>query len=369
MFTSNEQKIPILPMFLIISLLFLLLAVIIFPILLTKQQKKPVVSGYHFIQTSEIITPISESSQNLRYLELSNHINVLLVSDNESPKSACAVEVKAGSSDEPKEIMGLAHFLEHMLFQGSDKYPGNDFFDDFLSRNDGQTNAFTADHVTIFYFDVNNAAFDDSLDIFAHFFIDARLDPAAVEREIYAVNNEYQIDLQKNDWRFAELLKKLANKNSAYHRFSIGNIKTLKTLPESNNISVYEQLRKFYNTHYSSDKMQLCLVSNQTLDQMEENLRKTFALVPIRKNYNENIEESSKTSKQNPQIQGLFKILHQQLKRKKAQKTGENQNIVIKHHETSWNFLNIRAKARISSPLYEKISAFTPEDLGKYVWY
>lgn len=368
MFASNEQKFSILPIFLIISMFFLLLAVIIFPLLLTKPQEKPAVSGYHFIQSSEIISPISESSQNLRYIELPNQMSVLLVSDNESPKSACAVEVKAGSSDEPKEIMGLAHFLEHMLFQGSDKYPGNDFFDDFLSRNDGQTNAFTADHVTIFYFDVNNVAFDDSLDIFAHFFIDARLDPAAVEREIYAVNNEYQIDLQKNDWRFAELLKKLANKNSAYHRFSIGNIKTLKTLPESNNISVYEQLRKFYNSHYSADKMQLCLVSNQTLDQMEENLKKTFALVPIRKNDNENLEEIYKGSKKNPQIQGLFNILHQQLKRKKFKKANENENIARKPHETSWNFLNIRAKSRISSPLYEKISAFTPEDLGKYVW-
>jgi insulysin len=164
-----------------------------------------------------------------------------------------------------------------MLFQGSAKYPANDHFDDYLSRNNGRTNAFTADTVTIFYFDVDNKAFMDGLDIFSHFFIDAKLDPAAVEREIFAVNNEYQIDLQKNEWRFMELLKKLSNKENPYHRFNIGNYKTLKTIPESMNLSVYDELRTFYETHYSSEKITVCVVSNETLDQLEALVTEKFS--------------------------------------------------------------------------------------------
>ena len=58
---------------------------------------------------------------------------MIVVSDPIISRSGCAVMVKAGSSQEPKEVPGLAHFLEHMLFFGSKKYPKASFFHDFLA--------------------------------------------------------------------------------------------------------------------------------------------------------------------------------------------------------------------------------------------
>lgn len=213
---------------------------------------------------------------------MQNDLTALLVSDPDSKESACAVKVNAGSLNEPKNVMGLAHFLEHMLFQGSGKYPGNEEFSDFLSRNNGETNAFTSDDSTVYYFKIENKAFQDGLDIFSHFFIDAKLDKDAVDKEINAVNNEYEIDLQKNEWRFMELLKKLARKENPFHRFTIGNLKTLKDIPNSMNISVYDELKKFYNSYYSSDKMNVCIISNESLDTLEEIANKKFSDVPKR---------------------------------------------------------------------------------------
>ncbi|KAK6035998.1 peptidase, M16 family, partial [Cooperia oncophora] len=64
-----------------------------------------------------------------RGLELTNGLRVLLVSDPTTDKSAAAMDVNVGSLMDPWELQGLAHFCEHMLFLGTDKYPKeNEFF-------------------------------------------------------------------------------------------------------------------------------------------------------------------------------------------------------------------------------------------------
>ena len=50
-------------------------------------------------------------------------MKVLLVSDDQSTKSAATLYVRSGSLNDPAEVNGIAHFCEHMLFMGSKKYP------------------------------------------------------------------------------------------------------------------------------------------------------------------------------------------------------------------------------------------------------
>jgi insulysin len=49
----------------------------------------------------------------------------------------------AGSWDEPNEYPGLAHFLEHMLFQGSATFPDSGYFEKLVASAGGSTNAYT----------------------------------------------------------------------------------------------------------------------------------------------------------------------------------------------------------------------------------
>ncbi len=50
-----------------------------------------------------------------------NGLKVLLISDPETDKSAAALDVNIGSMSDPRDLQGLAHFLEHMLFMGTKK--------------------------------------------------------------------------------------------------------------------------------------------------------------------------------------------------------------------------------------------------------
>ena len=58
-----------------------------------------------------------------RHLKLANAMQVLLISDPDADKGAASMDVSVGFASDPPELPGLAHFTEHMLFLGTDKYP------------------------------------------------------------------------------------------------------------------------------------------------------------------------------------------------------------------------------------------------------
>jgi len=159
-----------------------------------------------------------------RYITLDNNLRALLVSDSTTDKSAAALAALRGSYDEPTERPGLAHFLEHMLFIGTEKYPELDGYQSFLARHGGSSNAYTAGDHTNYFFDVQPSAFDEALDRFAQFFIAPLLDPNYVDREKKAVHSEYQLQLKDDGWRGFAVQKKSMNPDHPGTRFNIGSL-------------------------------------------------------------------------------------------------------------------------------------------------
>jgi nardilysin len=68
--------------------------------------------------------------------------------------AAIALAVAVGSWEDPPHVQGLAHFLEHMLFMGSEKYPQENALDSYLSEHGGSTNAHTEREYTCYEVDV-----------------------------------------------------------------------------------------------------------------------------------------------------------------------------------------------------------------------
>lgn len=69
-----------------------------------------------------------------------------------------------GSLSDPANISGLAHFCEHMLFLGTQKYPKENEYSQFLSEHAGSSNAFTSGEHTNYYFDVSHEHLQGALD-------------------------------------------------------------------------------------------------------------------------------------------------------------------------------------------------------------
>ena len=201
-------------------------------------------------------------NRDYRYLVLANKLRVLLVSDADTDKAAAALSVYRGSFHEPKERPGLAHFLEHMLFIGTEKYPKVDSFQQYITANGGSSNAYTAQDHTNYFFDIQNSAFDEGLDRFGHFFIDPLLSVEYVEREKNAVHSEYQMQIKDDGWRGYMVSKLAVNPEHPGSRFTIGSLETL-------NGDVRKDLMDFFADHYSADQMGLVVLANQSLDELE----------------------------------------------------------------------------------------------------
>ncbi len=214
-----------------------------------------------------------------RYLSLENGLRVLLVSDPAADKAAAALTVGVGSNSNPPDRPGLAHFLEHMLFMGTKKYPAVDDYSEFIRRHGGSDNAFTAGNQTTYFFDIQPDALEPALDRFAWFFIAPLMDARYVEREKHAVESEYRLKIKDDERRIAAAKKQGFNPASPWSRFAVGNLETLADRPGR---PVREDLLAFYRRHYSAGIMGLAVVGREPLDRLEQWVREKFSAVPDR---------------------------------------------------------------------------------------
>lgn len=209
-------------------------------------------------------------ARDYRYVVLDNGLRILLISDMEADKAAAALTVFRGSFDDPIDRPGLAHFLEHMLFIGTEKYPEPDGYFAYVKANGGGSNAYTATDHTNYFFDIRPEAFREGLDRFAQFFISPLFQKEYVDREKNAVNSEYQLQLKDDGWRSFVVQKVAANPTHPVSQFNIGTLDTLDG-------DVHSALLRFFEENYSANQMGLVVLTNEPLDQLEPWVSEMFS--------------------------------------------------------------------------------------------
>ncbi|KAJ1521592.1 hypothetical protein ONE63_003243 [Megalurothrips usitatus] len=219
-----------------------------------------------------------------RGLLLDNGMKVLLVSDETTDKSAACIDVAVGYMSDPDELPGLAHFCEHMLFLGTEKYPDENKYNQFLAQYAGKSNAFTATDSTNYYFDVAPDKLRETLDIFAQFFIAPLFTESATDKEVNAIESENSGNLLKDGWRLSQVKNSLSKKGHPYSKFGTGNTITLVDRPKEMGISVRDALLKFHSEWYSSNIMSLVVVGRENLDELEAMVVENFSQVKCRSN-------------------------------------------------------------------------------------
>ncbi|MBK9469347.1 MAG: insulinase family protein [Pseudomonadales bacterium] len=219
-----------------------------------------------------------QDGREYRYLELPNRMRVLLVSDPQTDKAAASLHVRAGSGNDPRSRQGLAHFLEHMLFLGTAKYPDPGEYQEFISAHGGSHNAYTSVDHTNYFFDIEPGSLTPALDRFAQFFVAPLFNREYVEREMNAVDSEYKLGLKDDARREYDVLRELVQPGHPLGSLAVGN---LKTLGEGES-DIREDLLAFYATHYSANAMTLVVLGRESLDELQSMVDARFAAVADR---------------------------------------------------------------------------------------
>lgn len=253
-----------------------------------------------------------------RFYTLKNGLTVILSPTNKDPRIQAYVAIKAGSKTDPATNTGLAHYLEHMLFKGTDKYGSLDWskekvelekidalyeqynstkdevqrkaiykkidsvsgvaakyaianeYDKMMSAMGAQgTNAFTSFEQTVYTDDVPSASLDKYLAVQAERFRNPVL--RIFHTELEAVYEEKNRTLDNDGRKVSEtLFSNLFQKHNYGLQTTIGTVEHLK------NPSLIE-IRKYFNKYYVPNNMGIILSGDFNPDEVIAKVDKAFS--------------------------------------------------------------------------------------------
>lgn len=243
-------------------------------------------------------------NRSYRVVKLPNQLEALLIHDADTDKASAAMDVNVGSFSDNKELPGIAHAVEHLLFMGTEKYPGENEYNSYLTKYGGHSNAFTAHTSTNYYFELSasstakspnssanssktslpipkeSAPLYGALDRFAQFFVRPLFLEDTLDRELRAVDSENKKNLQSDQWRMFQLNRALSSKKHPYNNFATGNYKTLHDDPLERGVKIRDAFIDFYKEHYSANRMKLVVLGREELDELQGWVEELFTDVP-----------------------------------------------------------------------------------------
>ena len=206
----------------------------------------------------------------------------------------CSLAMNVGCFNDPPERQGLAHFLEHMIFMGSTKYPEEDAYGSHMAKSGGYCNAYTEFEWTNFQFQCTYSGLKDSLDMAANNFASPLLKKEDMDREINAVESEFKMNLPDDNVRILQILmNNTFHDDHLFNRFMWGNLQSLKG---ENPDTLWDDLKKFYDEHYSADRMKVCIQvkSHDNLQELRGWVEETLSIIP---NKNLGVQDFSQFTK------------------------------------------------------------------------
>ena len=202
-----------------------------------------------------------------------------LLRTNDSPGSNLEIRllVDAGSAQQVDGSDGSAHFLEHMLFNGTEKYPGNELTAQLqrLGIEFGpEVNAYTSFDETVYILSAATAdegAPEAAFDVLAQWASAATLEPSAVSEEQGVVRDELRQRLESVDGIISNEFDKVYVAGTPYEgHLIIGDAEKVET-------TTPDTLRAFYDDWYRPDNMAVVVVGDLTLDELEEKVTEYFS--------------------------------------------------------------------------------------------
>ncbi|RFD26161.1 pyrroloquinoline quinone biosynthesis protein PqqF [Pseudomonas sp. GL93] len=199
------------------------------------------------------------------HLTLANDLRVCLRHAPRLKRCAAVLQVAAGSHDVPLASPGLAHFLEHLLFLGTERFPAGEGLMAYVQRHGGQVNASTRERTTEFFFELPVPVFADGLARLADMLAHPRLALDDQQREREVLDAEFIAWSQdaKAQQQVA-LLQGLAA-DHPLRGFHAGNRDSLPV--ESDDFQ--HALRGFHADFYQSGQMTLSLAGPQSLSDLQ----------------------------------------------------------------------------------------------------
>jgi zinc protease len=200
-------------------------------------------------------------------------MKIIVWADRDIPNVALYNWVRAGSRNEVPGITGLAHFFEHMMFNGTSKrQPGE--FDRVMEAQGGSNNAYTSDDVTVYQDWIPRSALELVFELEADRLANLSFDPQVIESERGVVYSERRLRVDDRNEGF--LFEQVTATAFVAHPYQIP---TLGWPADIQNWKL-EDLQKFFKTYYAPNNCTLVLVGDVSADEVFALAKKYLEPIP-----------------------------------------------------------------------------------------
>ena len=206
---------------------------------------------------------------NTKEFSLDNGLKVIVVENKRAPVVSQMIWYKFGSSIEEIGKSGLAHFMEHLMFKGTKKFPKN-YYSNFLSKIGGTENAFTSYDYTAYYQIFPSDKTEKIIEMEADRMKNLSLTKKMVEIEKKVILEErFQRVESDPSSLLDESMRSILYPNSYYGRPIIGWKSEIEKLS-------YEDVIDFYKKNYSPNNAILILTGDITLKEAKKMVKKYY---------------------------------------------------------------------------------------------
>jgi zinc protease len=188
---------------------------------------------------------------------LDNGLKVLLIPMPAEGLVAYWSVVRTGSRDEVEEgVTGFAHFFEHMMFRGSEKYPGP-LYDRIVTGMGADANAFTTDDLTAYHLSIIREDLPTVIEIESDRFKNLRYDEDQFKTEAGAVYGEFRKGRTSPDFVLFEALQNAAFDKHTYKHTTMGFEADIKQMPRQ-----FEYSKSFFRRFYRPENVILMVAGD-----------------------------------------------------------------------------------------------------------
>ncbi|HEY1376940.1 MAG TPA: pitrilysin family protein, partial [Gemmataceae bacterium] len=215
--------------------------------------------------------------EGIRTETLTNGLRVYLKPIPGSPVVTTMVAYKVGSADENLDATGLSHYLEHLMFKGTEKLMPGDI-DRLTMRSGGRNNADTSEDCTVYHFDFASDQWDTALRIEADRMRNLRIDARhEFEQEKGAVISELEMDEDRPfDLEMKAIVPLLFGKTAPYGHPVIGEREHVRA-------ATAEVIKSHYDRWYYPNNAALVVVGGFDPDKALSRIRELFGPIPAGK--------------------------------------------------------------------------------------
>lgn len=203
---------------------------------------------------------------------LKNGLRIITVPQKEAKAATVLVLAKTGSKYEEREISGISHFLEHMLFKGTEKRKQPKDVAEVLDRVGGEYNAFTGEEYTGYYAKVDEVHFDIALDWVSDIFLNSKIPSKEIEKERGVIIEEINM-YQDNPMMYIDQLWKTVLYGDQPAGWDIAGTKeTVSNISRS-------QILKYIDSQYVAGNVIICIAGKFNEKQIIEKIKKCFGKI------------------------------------------------------------------------------------------